>query len=672
MNYNIKYIALLTLGNLLTFCFFLNYWNLNINDFFIKPYIYDTGNDLIYFLKYVEDFNFLKTLKTLNYPLDSNFNLMKNNEYFILFVSSVLMKFFPIHLGLNIIALLGNLLAFTSSFIVMLKFRISFHLSFFLSLFFATGHFIFLRQFEHITLTYIFIVPILIYILYGLINRDEYFFNSKLIYSAILLLPLFNIYFITPFTLLLITLLVFDRDRYPQNEKKVLFYYIFLPIVIFFILNLNSFWHSYIDGHENTIVRSINGSLIGSLNLSELFLSNTHFFNIINDFSNLIYFNWMGVRDGSSYLGLIPTISLLFLIINLAFKKNSIVNDNLNFKILISLIIILIFSLSGGINLLISTFNFGYLRSSNRFSIYIYYILIIYFALNYDNLKNKFFKILLLFIIFLCLFFDNFPKFQDQFLIEKNRYLYQQDIIFGKKINNKKIFVLPPMLYPESPMINNLKSYTTIRPSLFSNSYFSSGGVKGNGSIFWQNIVKDHKEIRSILKRIGYDHVLINKNDSNYLSYLEIFEIDNLIDIDPQLDSHDFQIIELNNDIESNLHTNIFFNFDYFLLRNDLVITNLENEKIEITIKNNHNQEPIKFRYSDQFFILNSNEKQKISLEYGINRVSILPKKINLFNNIKNIMSKKFNFEIEIYLQDKIQKINTNDFNFKNFKYVYF
>ena len=97
----------------------------------------------------------------------------------------------------------------------------------------------------------------------------------------------------------------------------------------------------------------------------------------------------------SCYLGLVQTLGLLFLVINLA--ANSIVDANLNYKILISLIIILIFS-SGGINLLISTFNFGYLRSSNRFSIYIYYILIIYFALNYENLINKF-LILLIFII---------------------------------------------------------------------------------------------------------------------------------------------------------------------------------------------------------------------------------------------------------------------------------
>lgn len=69
---------------------------------------------------------------------------------------------------------------------------------------------------------------------------------------------------------------------------------------------------------------------------------------------------------------------------------------------------------------------------------------------------------------------------------------------------------------------------------------------------------------------------------------------------------------------------------------------------------------------------MKSNEKQKISIEYGINRLSILPKKTNLINNIKNVMSKKFNFEIEIYLQDEIQTINTNNFNYKNFKYVYF
>ena len=230
-------------------------------------------------------------------------------------------------------------------------------------------------------------------------------------------------------------------------------------------------------------------------------------------------------------------------------------------------------------------------------------------------------------------------------------------IYFLQKIMNKndKIFVLPIKIYPESPIINEIKDYRLHRLIHFSDSFFSNGGIKGNGNTLWQLQALNDKNFLQLISSLGYTHLLLNKKDSNFYNY----NFKNSKDLELLFSNNNYYFFYYKISNSNYKNNKVFASYDFFKLRNDLLITNF-NEKSEIVLSNKSHKQ-MKIKINKRNIIIYPFENKKLLINFGVTRINFLHDN-NLFELLGKLMQPKSDINIQLSINNMpITILNNNN-----------
>jgi phosphoglycerol transferase len=224
-----------------------------------------------------------------------------------------------------------------------------------------------------------------------------------------------------------------------------------------------------------------------------------------------------GERD-SPYLGFAGTAGLLWLAVPSLFhllkgQLRCIPTQALQ------VLWILLYSLVGGINLLIGVFGFILFRATNRYSIVILTIALLFLVRQLSRCcPRQFVRPVALGLLVLGLW-DQLPPSTDRAFVQQNARVARSDLHFVSDLekalpSGSKVFQLPVVDFPESPPIHQMTAYEHFRPYLFSRSlHFSYGSDKGRYREAWQKEIEKMPaaQMAAKLEEFGFDAVLVNR-----------------------------------------------------------------------------------------------------------------------------------------------------------------
>lgn len=547
----------------------------NFSYFFKIPLGYQ-GDGLYAFSmikSYSENFPFFE-FQRLNYPFGTNLsNGVLTSDKFIIGLWTIYCKFFGLYPSTTLIQISSHVLSGIGMFYASRLIGINKTYSFLGGLALGLHHFIFMRGLAHLTVGFVFIVPFIIITIANLLTENQSNWNSKysksIHYFTFILAPIFFIYYyyiLLFFSFLLLLFLFLKKDFYK-------FFHIIKLIavsgVIFIFFNLDFFYFLLFEGSDIP-QRNIAGYELYSLKLPELFFpSGYHKISLIPLLGHYLYQSKSMLLGEywSPYLGINGIIMLMFFFFyNFYYfsRKNKFYLPSLNFLI----VVILLFSMVGGVGLILAIVGLNPARAMNRYSILIFIIITFFFFYYLSNLKNikNNLKILLsaIFVIFIYL---DLPRPLDINYFKGIEKALESDKKLIKELENRmqspKIAILPHMGFPENGPINSMIDYEPMRLYLNSkNAYFSYG--RNKYSAMNDGIPLDQGNIEAkiqLSKNFGYDFILLNKKgyQPNELTKELTFLRNNFYEIK---NTHpDYYSFDLNQLLDNNLifKENVFF-----------------------------------------------------------------------------------------------------------------
>ncbi|HZV35130.1 MAG TPA: hypothetical protein VFB72_11205, partial [Verrucomicrobiae bacterium] len=184
---------------------------------------------------------------------------------------------------------------------------------------------------------------------------------------------------------------------------------------------------------------------------------------------------------------------------------------------------IIFYSLVGGINCIISFCGFQYFRGTDRFSIYISGIILLFLVSRLTVWSRRWspgVNFALAMAVLAIGIVDESPRPLDPEVTARAGKLVASDEAFGQLMEQKlaprtMVFQMPVMEFPEATPINNVQGYEMLRPYLVTtNLRFSFGSVRGRTREIWQWQVEKMPtaEMVSTLEKYGFGAIYINRN----------------------------------------------------------------------------------------------------------------------------------------------------------------
>jgi len=179
---------------------------------------------------------------------------------------------------------------------------------------------------------------------------------------------------------------------------------------------------------------------------------------------------------------------------------------------------VLAFSLVGGANLILGILGCNYFRGSNRYSIIILCISLLFLVRQLSRHCPRRLALPVTFILLAAGLADQLPPVTTTASIEQLAQQIQSDREFTAGMESglppgTMVFQLPVVGFPESPPINKMYDYEHLKPYLFSRRLrYSYGAVKGRAPETWQREVEKMPpaEMAAKLEEYGFGAIYIN------------------------------------------------------------------------------------------------------------------------------------------------------------------
>lgn len=183
---------------------------------------------------------------------------------------------------------------------------------------------------------------------------------------------------------------------------------------------------------------------------------------------------------------------------------------------------ITLFSITGGLNAILGLAGFTLFRATNRYSIAILALALLFLAQWLTSLtrqKPAWARLSLAAVLCALIAWDQLPRLTMPAEIERVARLVASDQDFARRLEARlpagaMIFQLPMVEFPEGPTVYRMTGYQHLRPYLFSSDIrFSFGNDKGNLSSRWQEALEglDTPELARTLEQYGFAAVQINR-----------------------------------------------------------------------------------------------------------------------------------------------------------------
>lgn len=468
----------------------------------------------------------LKSVEHLNAPFAANWNDYPMTDEFIFAAMGWLGRVSGLFASSNIIVLLAHILAGLSFWWVGTTLRYRPVLIFVGAVLFAFSHFIFIRNLPHITLIFCWHIPLFLLVSWWTFSRDELKkFENKRFWIAIaisFITGIFNPYYSSMFLQFLSFAALLHIVRRQWRETKVVIILGGITVFGFLIMNMDTFIYRFLHGpNGEAVVRNLAGLEIYGLKIPELFMPpGYHRWHSWADFGAKAYFNRTAIRGEmwSPYLGFAGAAGLLWL-------------GGLSFYRLLQgrfhaipvqawqILWILLYSLIGGINLLIGTFGLILFRGTNRYSVIILAISLLFLVRQLSHYSPRKLAWPIGVGLLALGLWDQLPPQTSNASIHQTRQVIESDRAFVGKMESvlpadSMVFQLPVMDFPEVPPIHKMGDYQHFRPYLFSEDlHFSYGSDKGRPREAWQHVIEKLPPAQLVekLEEYGFDAIYINR-----------------------------------------------------------------------------------------------------------------------------------------------------------------
>jgi hypothetical protein len=430
--------------------------------------------------------------------------------------------------GSNLVVLSAHLLAAGAFYFVARKLGYQSLLSMAGALLFSMSHFAFARNLAHLGPLFHWHVPLGLLVAFWCVTSISILPDRRKTLFSLIVAILHGIqdpYYSGIFLQFLVLASVACLVR-RQSWRHILFpVWIALAVLGTHVLvNFDLFYGKFINGpNPEAFVRSYAGLELYSLKPLELLLPFPHRIPGLDDWASKVYFNrayFLG-EIGSAYLGILGIVGLGLLLW-------------LSFYAIVSrrehdipvhswgILWILLYSVAGGMNGFVGLFGVILFRGTNRYSIVILAILLL-FLVRQLSISSRRWKQLpiaaLAGLIVVIGFLDQTPRPPTRAAISRIGALISSDgqvvsALEAKLPARAMIFELPVMGFPEMPAVREMMDYEHFRPYLQSHSLrFSYGTVKGRTRERWQAeaVRLGTPHLVNTLERYGFSAILINK-----------------------------------------------------------------------------------------------------------------------------------------------------------------
>lgn len=469
---------------------------------------------------------FYQFVQTLNAPFAANWNDYPVTEDFLYAGIGWLGRIIGLYTASNVVVLLAHLLAGLAFWFVCREFKYKPAFAFAGAIVYAFCHYIMARGLGHLVLSYFWHIPLLILVTKWAFSKEIIPFKSKRFAAAAAIAAicgLLNPYYTGMFLQFLgfAVLLHFARKQYFKANFPLLL--IAITFAGFFLTNANTIIYSIVnDGNSVSGARNLASLEVYGLKIPELiFTPGNHPLTSFVEYSKKNYYNAAYVKGEywSPYLGFAALVGLVLLAGTSLYRllQGKLQLIPIQFWLITW---ILLYSLIGGFNLLLGTLGFEYFRATNRYSIFILTISLLFLV---RFLSRNCPRILILPLALFIAFVGLAEELSGRYLTPPpaiNPIVAQinSDKKFAtaveKQMPNSMVFQLPVADYPEIGPINKMGDYEHFRPYFYTQTlHYSYGTNKGRGETDWQVKVASlpPAEMAKKLEAYGFGVIMINR-----------------------------------------------------------------------------------------------------------------------------------------------------------------
>lgn len=468
-----------------------------------------------------------KSVAHLNAPFFANWNDYPFTEDLILAIMGWLGRLVGLFTAANIMVMLAHILAGFGFWYVGRELRYRNVFAFSGAVLFAFSHYIFCRNLPHLVLSYYWHIPFMLLVswwVYSPLYKPIKLMSRKwwlaVMISAIS--GVLNPYYTWIFLQFIGFSVLLHVAKKQYNAVLFPFLLIGAALLTFLAMNADTLTYSYFYGSNPIAVsRSLVDLELYALKTPELiFPPAYHRWHSWASYGQNHYFSSTLIKGemGSPYLGLVGLTGLILLVgINLyRFFQGKLQLISVHAW---QILWILLFALTGGINLLLGTFGLILFRGTNRYSIFILAIALLFLVRQLSRECPRKWAIPLALGIMVIGLWDQLPPQASLEAIQKTSDSVQSDRRFAQQLEsqlppNAMVFQLPVASFPEIPPIIQMADYEHFRPYLFTrNLRYTYGTNKGRGDADWQMEISNLSPEKMVtkLESYGFGAILINR-----------------------------------------------------------------------------------------------------------------------------------------------------------------
>jgi hypothetical protein len=497
---------------------------------FSVPVSYSDGGDVFLVLGIAQGFSELPApwnlqVERLNAPFGADWNDYPHTEKLIFYPWGLLLRAFDAAVVANVFMLLAHLTAALGFALAARRLGRTPLTSFVAALLFAFSHFILARSLGHVNVSFVWHLPLLVYLTLRLASIEQAPPRNVQIGAALLLVATsFQNPYYPPLAFQLVGLATL-RSLALGRRAVARFGALLLAVGVgsFLLGQLNVFLRSASAGsNERFGGRNLEAIQTWALRLPDLFMPVGHPLTAWSDFARTHYFHAGNPlsENAAAFLGFVGCGLLVALVVHatiLGFRRRF---AEIPGEAWI-LGYVLLFSLSGGIDYLLGAFGMTWLRAVNRYSIVILVLVLLFGCSLLERARSRTVKGAVAGValaIGLVEAFDVGTSDYGKYLAGVRRAV-DSDRKFARKLEQElpkraHIFQLPVVEFPESPVIRDMPDCAHFRPYLWSRSLrFSYGTHKGRPREVWQAHAEQLAPGQMIdyLETHGFDAVLLNR-----------------------------------------------------------------------------------------------------------------------------------------------------------------
>jgi len=471
---------------------------------------------------------FPKYPASLGTPFSANWNDYPSVEEGMFVWTGVLARVFGLLTGANVALLSASLLAAASFYFASRQLGCHPFFSVAGAALFSLSRFAFARSLHHLSLTYYWHLPLGVLVIWSCLTRPTIHRERRLVLFCVAVAVLHgvqNIYYTGMFLQFLVGVSCYFALR-REPWRRTVFPLLLAVVAVFIVglMNVDTLSSRLVNGpNPFVIVRNYAGVELYGLKPIELIVPVVHRITALGDWGMSHYAKQAYVvgEVGSPYLGIVGIAALLLLLWK---AIRHLVGQNLKQVpfYLWFLLWILSFSVIGGINALAAVCGLVLFRCTNRYSIVILTLVLLYLVRYLSSRTRSWtwapISILAGSIMVLGLL-DQIPSSPAWASIAETRKVIRADARLAANLEAKlpahaMIFQLPIMDFPEVSPIRGVVSYEHFRPYLYSRHLrYSYGSDKGRTRERWQSEAERFGAPRliGILEQYGFSAILINR-----------------------------------------------------------------------------------------------------------------------------------------------------------------